>query len=75
MFRYKVVPVSDEHCDSVNTDPVLFETDSLLKAVEQAPLLSASYCYGVAVVDRMTGEVDYGYGFGVPCPDMDKVTR
>lgn len=67
--RFVIHPIADENCDAVNESVLLGSTDDIEQAQEIAS--SAPYPYGAGIVDTVTGELDVGFGFGVPCPDFD----
>lgn len=69
-FRYQVFPIADETCSKVDRSDQLFETDNLSEA--EAAASGADCPFGAGILDLQTGEVDLGFGFGVPCPEIGK---
>ena len=68
MHRYLVSPIADERCDGL-TAAVITETDDLAVAKEAAE--HAPYQFGAGILDRQIGALDVGFGFGIPCPEME----
>lgn len=68
MARYQVSPIADANCDSINSDITIMATDTLATAQWHAE--HNSCVFGAGILDRVTGQVDVGFGFGVPCPDF-----
>jgi hypothetical protein len=66
--RYLVAPIATAACDDIHRDVVVLETDDLGTA--QAVASHGPHLFGTAILDRVTGKLDVGYGFGVPCPDF-----
>jgi hypothetical protein len=68
--RYFVAPIATAACDSIvdDYDSVVLRTND----VEQARIAArgGSNVYGRGILDRATGELDVGFGFGVACPDI-----
>jgi len=69
-MRYEVRIIADPECTLI-TPAVLFNTDNLFEAKQSANLTSPQFCYGTAIADNETGQVDWGFGFGVPVPDPE----
>ncbi len=66
LTRYQVSPIADANCDRLNTDVVIIWTGHLETARWHA---SHNSClFGAGILDRVTDQVDVGFGFGVPCP-------
>lgn len=68
MARYQVSPIADACCDSINVDITIIATDTLTTAKWHAE--HNSCVFGAGILDRTSGELDVGFGFGVPCPDF-----
>jgi hypothetical protein len=70
MARYRVHPIADANCDAANQRVTIVATDHLATAKWHA---SHNSCvYGACIWDSQTGQLDVGFGFGVPCPDLPK---
>lgn len=69
-FRYQVFPIATADCDSVNRDFVVFRTNSLAIAKEEAE--RANFPFGAGILDTATELLDVGFGFGVPCPSLEE---
>lgn len=69
MARYLVAPIASAACDSIHEDVVLLSTNNLRKALETAS--HGPHPFGCGVLDRVTGQLDVGFGFGNPAPDLD----
>jgi len=65
-MQYQVSPISTQDCDSVDLETVILETDDIAAAKECAE--HASFPFGAGILDRQSGLLDVGFGFGVPCP-------
>ncbi len=68
MARYQVSPIADANCDSINSMVTIIATDALATAKWHAEHNSCAF--GAGILDRETGKLDVGFGFGVPCPDL-----
>jgi len=69
MARYIVCPIATSACDSLNRTVVLLETNDR-NAAKDAASRCGGYPYGCGVLDRWSDQIDVGFGFGVPCPDL-----
>ena len=69
MAQYQVSPIADEACDAIDGSEILLRTNSLAEAKNAAE--HAGCCFGAGILDTASGKLDVGFGFGVPCPDMD----
>lgn len=67
MARYTIHAIDSEACDSCDSH-VLDQTDDLAEAVKLTEPHSNAI-YGCAIRDSESGLIDFGYGFGVPCPE------
>lgn len=68
MPRYHVAPIADPDCTAINTNVVICETDNLADAAYEAR--HAGHQFGAAILDTKTKKIDWGYGFGVPVPEL-----
>lgn len=68
MSKYQVRPIADEHCDALNPGEILLATDDLQAAKDAAA--KADHPFGAGIEDMESGQIDVGFGFGVPCPDV-----
>lgn len=66
--RFTIHPIANENCDSVNESILVGSTDDIETAKDIAA--SAPYPFGCGILDTATGEIDVGFGFGVPCPEF-----
>lgn len=71
--RYRVSPIADASCDSINDMVTIIETDELDTAIWHAE--HNSCVFGAGILDHVTGELDVGFGFGVPCPEIEESER
>lgn len=61
-MRYRIHPIADENCSSLNTDNLLAATDDLAEAERLADGHS-NWPYGAGILDTHTGKIDVGAGF------------
>lgn len=60
--RYRIYPIADADCTSVNDGNLIGETDDLAEAERMAS--EANYPFGAAITDTETGLINFGAGFG-----------
>jgi len=68
MPRYVVSPIATAECVSLIVAVTTVATDNLETALWHAR--HNSCVFGAGILDRTTGEIDVGYGFGIPCPSI-----
>ncbi len=69
MARYSVHAIADADCSRYHEE-VLGSSDDLIEAKTIAAH-EGSGVYGCCIVDRATGDVDWGQGLGVSLPDAE----
>ena len=69
LTRYQVSPIADANCDCLSTEMVIIFTSHLETARWHAEHNSCAF--GAGILDRQTGDMDVGFGFGAPCPDFN----
>ncbi len=71
-MRYEVHGIGNAECTEICVDVLYASNDlkSIKQAMESRKL--SNRIYGCAILDRVTGLIDYGYGFGVPVPDLEE---
>lgn len=70
--RYHIYPIADENCDSLNTDELLVTARNRIEAGRLADHYSRCSTFGAGILDTVTGDIDVGFGMGVPCPDFSE---
>jgi hypothetical protein len=68
MARYQVSPIADANCNAINANIKIIETNDHATAKWHAE--HNSCVWGAGILDRSSGQLDVGYGFGVPCPEL-----
>jgi len=69
-FRYQVFAVADAECSHVSGEAIRSFQD-LGQAKHFAGMVARPF--GAAIVDRETGAIDFGHGFGVEIETPDEV--
>lgn len=72
--RYQILAVADENCDSgVTGDKIAyFAALSHAKSFAWDSDAVARLPFGSAILDTVTGEYDFGFGFGVAAPEASE---
>lgn len=65
--RYLVAPIASADCAGIHDDIVVLLTDDLMRARHAAS--HGPHPFGCGILDRESGKLDVGFGFGVECPD------
>lgn len=69
--RYTVAPIANADCNSLDLSGDLHHTNRHWKAGAWILENHSPGAFGSGILDRRTGKIDVGFGFGVPCPDFN----